>query len=134
MAGASPTKEKGEIGALKGFILHQSHLHRGLMQVFLVLFALLAVPAPAFDGPFSNSEFEKHVSAPAAEWSDVASLVSATLSVAEDLDEESDQDEAPFLALATLHCAADAEYRAADGSLPAFPHLSAHSCTGPPSL
>jgi hypothetical protein len=99
-----------------------------------VLFALLALLAPTFDAPLASSEFEEYISAPAAPWSDAATLVSATLSVAEDLDEEADQEEAAFLALATLYCAPDAEYQATDTRLPAFPHLSVHSCTGPPTL
>jgi hypothetical protein len=98
----------------------------------LVLFALLAILAPAFDAPLAGNE--EYISAPANPRSDVATLVSATLSVVEELDEEADQEEATFLALATLHCAPDAEYQATDAWLPSFPRLSAHSCTGPPTL
>jgi hypothetical protein len=104
-----------------------------------VLFALLAIVAPNFDAPLTGNEFEEYVSAPADPQGDAAALVSATLGVVEDLadaadQEEADQEEATFLALATLHCAPDAEYQATDAWLPSFPRPSAHSCTGPPTL
>lgn len=115
-------------------ILRQSRLHRGLAQAFSVLFALLAILAPTFDAPPAGNEFQEYVSAPADPRSDPATLVSATLSVAEDLDEEEDdQKEAIFLTLATLHCDQDAGYQATDAWLPSFPR-SAHFCTGPPAL
>jgi hypothetical protein len=116
------------------FVLRQSRLHSGLAQVFLALFALLAILAPTFDVPRSGNEFEEYVAAPADTRGDAAALLGATLGVAEDLEEEEDQEEATFLAFATLHCAADAAYRATDAWVPAFPRLSGHSCTGPPTL
>lgn len=115
------------------FVLRQSRLHRGLTQAFLVLFALLAVLAPTFDAPPAGNEFEEYVSAPADPRSNAAVVVSATLSVAEDLDEEADQEEAIFLALAVLHGAPDAKYRETDACLTSFLRLSAYSCTGPPT-
>ena len=118
----------------EGFILRQSRLHSGLTQVFLALFALLAILAPTFDAPFSGNEFEEYVSTPADPRNDATALVSAVLSIADDLEEEADQEEAIFLTLAILHCASDAEYQAADAWLPSSPRPSAHSCTGPPTL
>lgn len=115
------------------FVLRQSRLHSGLAQVLLVLVALLNFLAPAFNGPLDGSEFEEYLSAPADPRGDAAPLVSTTLSVAEEADEE-DQEEAPFLAFTALYCAPDAKYRVADPWLPSFPRLSAHSCTGPPTL
>ena len=99
-----------------------------------MLFALLAILAPTFDAPFSGNEFEEYVSAPADPWSDAATPVSAALGVAEEFDEEEDQEEATFLALATLRCAPDAEHQATDAWFPSFPRLAGHSCTGPPTL
>src|SRR3546814_6802158 len=75
------------------FVLRQSRLHSGLAQVFLALFALLAVLAPTFDAPLPGNEFEEYVSAPADPRSDAAVTVSATLGVAEDFEEEADQEE-----------------------------------------
>ena len=100
-----------------------------------MLFALLAILAPSFDAPLAGNEVEEYVSAPADTRSDPATLVSATVGVAEDLeDEEEDQEDATLLARATLHCATDAGYQATDAWLPTFPRFSAHSCTGPPTL
>jgi hypothetical protein len=100
----------------------------------VVLFALLAIMAPPVDAPLAGDAFEAYVSAPADPQSDTAALVGTALSVAEDHEEEADQDEATFLALATLHCAPDADYQATDAWLSSFPRASAHSCTGPPIL
>ena len=99
-----------------------------------MLFALLAILAPTFDAPLAGNEFEEYVSAPADPRSDAETPLGAALSVAEDIEEEEDPEEATFLALATLHCAADAEYQAIEPWLPSFPRQSAHSCTGPPTL
>ena len=99
-----------------------------------MLFALLAILAPTFDAPFSGNEFEEYVSAPADPRSDAAAPFSAALGVAEEFDEEEDQEEATFLALATLRCAPDAEHQATDAWFPSFPRLAGHSCTGPPTL
>jgi len=99
-----------------------------------VLAALLAILAPAFDAPLAGSQFREYVSAPADPQGDAAPLLTATLSLAEDLDEENDQDEAVIFALAALHCAADAGYRVIDAWIPAVPRPAAHSCTGPPIL
>lgn len=99
-----------------------------------MLFALLAILAPTFDAPLAGDEFEEYVSAPADPQNNAATLVSATLGVAEDLDEEADQEEATFLALAALHSAPVAEYQATDACLTSFLRLSAYSCTGPPAL
>lgn len=99
-----------------------------------MLFALLAIHAPTFDTPLAGNEFEEYVSAPADPRSDAAIVVGATLSVAEDLEEEDDQEEATFLALAAPHSAAAAEYQATDACLTSFLRLSAYSCTGPPTL
>lgn len=107
-----------------------------------MLFALLAVLPPAFDAPqpgreFQENESREHVSAPADPRSGDASLVRATLSVAEDLEEEADEDEADkatFLALATLDCDPGAGYLATDAWFPSFRRPSAHFGTGPPTL
>ena len=99
-----------------------------------MLFALLAIVAPPLNAPLTGNEFGDHVSAPADPQGDAAALVSATLSVAEDPEEEADREEATFLALARLHCAPDAEYQATDAWLPALPRPSAQPCTGPPTL
>ena len=100
-----------------------------------MLFALLAILAPTFDAPFSGNEFEEYVSAPAETRSDPAALAGAALSVVEDLEEDdSDQADAAFPALAAAHCAADAGSRTTDIWLASFPRLSGHSCTGPPIL
>jgi hypothetical protein len=116
------------------FVLRQSRLHSGLAQVFLAVFALLATFAPGFDAPLTGNEVEEYVSAPADPRSDGASLVRATLGVAEDLEEEADEEEATTLLLSALHCGAPAEYRVADAWRPSVRRLSAHFCTGPPSL
>lgn len=118
----------------EGFVLRQSRLHSGLAQVFLVLFALLAILAPGFDAPLSDTGFEAFVSAPADPATEAATLASATLSVAEDLEEEPDPEEAVFLTLAMLHCVPGAEHRSTDAGPSSSPYLSAHSCTGPPTL
>lgn len=115
------------------FILRRSRLHSGLSQVFLLLFALATV-APAFRAPITGTESEDSVSALADPQGDAAALVGATLSVAEDLEEDADQEEATFLVLARLPCASDADDRATDAWLPPFPRPSAQSCTGPPAL
>jgi hypothetical protein len=99
-----------------------------------VLFALLAIHAPAFDAPPAGDEFAEYVSAPADSRSNATTVVSATLSVAEDLDEEEDQEEDAVLALAAIHSAAATEYQATDACLTSFLRLSAYSCTGPPTL
>lgn len=136
MAGALPEcKNVLKLTCWERLILRQSRLHRILVQAFSVLFALLAILAPTFDAPVPGDQFQEYVSAPADPWSDTATLVSATLSVAEDIDEEEDdQEEAIFLTLATLHCAQDAGYLATDAWRPSFPRSSAYSCTGPPTL
>jgi hypothetical protein len=135
MAGALLECEKSlKSTCRERFILRQSRLHSGLAQVLLVLFALLAIMAPPVDAPLADNAFEEYVSAPADPQSDAAALVGATLSVAEEHEEEADQEEATFLALATLFCAPDTDYQATDAWLPSFPRSSAHSCTGPPIL
>lgn len=98
-----------------------------------MLFAL-AILAPAFNTPITSVEFEDSVSAPDDPQGDAAAPVSGTLSVAEDFEEEPDQEEATFLALARLHCTSDAHYQATDAWLPSFPGPFAQSCTGPPTL
>ncbi|OWJ64732.1 hypothetical protein [Inquilinus limosus] len=115
------------------FVLRQSRLHSGLAQVFLVLFAL-AILAPTFDVPLTGMEAEAYVSAPDDPQGDATVPVGTTLSVAEDLEEEPDQDEVSVLAVAWLHCSSDAGHQAADGWLPSFPRPFAQSCTGPPTL
>lgn len=100
-----------------------------------MLFALLAIMAPTIDAPLTGSEFGNYLSEPDDPQGDAAVLVSATLSVAEDPEEEADrEEEATLLVLANLPCTADAEYRATDAWRPAVPRPSAHSCTGPPTL
>lgn len=98
-----------------------------------MLFAL-AILAPTFNAPIADIEFEESFSAPDDPQADATAPVSATLSVVEDLEEEPDQEEATFLALARLHCTSHAEYRATDAWLPSFPRPFAQSCTGPPTL
>jgi hypothetical protein len=71
---------------------------------------------------------------PADPRSDGSSLLRATLGVAEDLEEETDEEETTFLVLAALHCASPAEYRTADAWRPSVHRLSARFCTGPPIL
>ena len=117
------------------FIPRRSRLHGGLAQVFLVLFALLAILAPTFDAPAYGNGFEEYVSAPADTRGDAATLVGAALSIVEDLEEDgADQADAAVPALAALHCADDAGPRATDIWLASFPRLSGNSCTGPPTL
>ena len=117
------------------FIPRRSRLHGGLAQVFLVLFALLAILAPTFDAPAYGNGFEEYVSAPAETRGDPAALAGAVLSIVEDLEEdESDQSEAAVPALAAARCVADAGSRAADAWHSSFPRLSGNSCTGPPTL
>ena len=115
-------------------VLRQSRLHSGFAQVFLAFFALLATFAPGFDAPVPGNEFEQYVSVPADPRSDGAGFLRATLGVAGDIEEEADEEEATFLALAALHCGVPAEYRAVDAWLPSIRRLSAHFCTGPPTL
>ena len=95
---------------------------------------MLAIQAPSVSAPVDGRAFEEQVSAPAASRSDVAILVSATLSVAEDLDEEDDQDEATLPAVAALRCAPDAGHQATGAWSPCVPRLPAYSPTGPPTL
>ena len=117
------------------FIPRRSRLHGGLAQVFLVLFALLAILAPTFDAPAYGNGFEEYVSAPADTRGDAATLVGAALSIVEDLEEDgADQADAAVPALAALHCADDAGPRATEAWHSSFPRLSGHSCTGPPIL
>jgi len=105
-----------------------------------VLFALLAALAPDFDAPLPSNDFEEYVSAPAHKRSGAANLVSTTLGVAGDVEEEADEDEADeesvaFGAVASLDCAPGAEYQAAASTWRvSFARLSAHFCTGPPIL
>ena len=99
-----------------------------------MLFALLAILAPTVDAPLTGSEFGNYLSEPDDPQGDAAILAGATLSVAEDPEEDPDREEATVLVLATLHCAADAEYRATDAWHPSVPRPSAHPCTGPPTL
>jgi len=99
-----------------------------------VLFALLAIVAPTVDAPFTGSEFGNCLSEPDDPQGDAAILVNATLSVAEDPEEEAAREDATFLVLAGLPCAADADYRATDAWRPSIPRPSAHPCTGPPML
>jgi hypothetical protein len=134
LTGALPERQKTlKSTCREGFALRQSRLHSGLWQVFLVLFAL-AILAPAFNAPITSVEFEDSVSAPDDPQGDAAAPVSGTLSVAEDIEEEPDRDEATVLAVAWLHCTSDAEYQATDAWLPSFPRPFANSCTGPPTL
>ena len=121
----------------EGFVLRQSRLHSGLAQVFLVLFALLAILAPTLDAPLSGHEADEYVSAPADTRDGAAPLAGSLLGAAEDLEDEEDpgdQEEAALPAFATLTCVADDEYRATAAWLPSFPRISGHSCTGPPTL
>lgn len=99
-----------------------------------MLFALLAVLAPALDAPLAGNELEEYVSAPADTRGDAATLVSAMPGVAEDVEEEADQEEAVFAVLARLPCVQDADHQATDAWLPSFPRPSSHPCTGPPTL
>ena len=99
-----------------------------------MLVALLAILAPAFDAPLAGNRLGEHVSAPADPQGDAAPLVAVALSLVEDIDEETDQDDAIFISLASLPCAADGDYRAIDAWIPAVPRPAAHSCTGPPNL
>ncbi|TSD85016.1 hypothetical protein FFK22_029755 [Mycobacterium sp. KBS0706] len=100
-----------------------------------MLFALLlAIVAPTVDAPFTGSEFGNCLSEPDDPQGDAAILVNATLSVAEDPEEEAAREDATFLALAGLPCAAGADYRATDAWRPSIPRPSAHPCTGPPML
>jgi hypothetical protein len=115
-------------------VLRQSRLHSGVAQIFLALFALLATLAPGFDAPLPGNEAGQYVSAPADPRSDGTSLLRATLGVAEDLEEETDEEEATSHVFATLHCPVSAEYRTADAWIAPFHWLSAHFCTGPPIL
>ncbi|WP_395678755.1 hypothetical protein [Inquilinus sp.] len=98
-----------------------------------MLFAL-AILVPGFNAPISSVELADSVSAPDDPQGDAATPVSGTLSVAEDVEEEPDQDETTVLAVTWLHCSSDAGYQAADAWLPAFPGPFAQSCTGPPTL
>lgn len=117
------------------FIPRRSRLHGGLAQVFLVLFALLAVLAPTFDAPASGNGSDEYVAAPAETRSDPAALAGAALSIVEDLEEDdSDQTAAASPALASVHCAADTGHSATGAWLASFPRLSGNSCTGPPAL
>ena len=115
-------------------VLRQSRLQSGFAQALLAFFALLATFTPGFDAPLPANEFEQYVSAPVDPRSDGSSLLRATLGVAEDLEEETDDEEPTFLVLAALHCDAPAEYRATDAWLPSVHRLSAQFCTGPPIL
>lgn len=104
-----------------------------------MLFALLAAFAPVIDAPLRGNELQQlesgdYLSAAADPRSDAASLVRAILGFAEEAEDESDGEEATFLALAALECDAGAEYQAADAWLFSFRPPSAHFCTGPPAL
>jgi hypothetical protein len=131
----SPNVPKFRKLACRGrFVLRQSRLNSGLAQVFLAVFALLATFAPGFDAPLPGNEAGEYVSAPADPRSDGTNLVRATLGVAEDLEEEADEEEATSLVLSALRCDAPAAYRAAGASQTSVRWLSAHFCTGPPTL
>ena len=117
------------------FIPRRSRLHGGLAQIFLVLFALLAILAPTFDAPAYGNGFEEYVSAPAETRGDPTALAGAALSFVEELEEDdADQTAAAFPALAAVHCFADAGSLATYAWRASFPRLSGNSCTGPPIL
>ena len=135
--GLPPDKQRPGmvLGALVAIVLRRSRLHGGLVQRFLVLFALLAILAPTFDAPAYGNGFEEYVSAPADTRGDAATLVGAALSIVEDLEEDgADQADAALPALAAVHCTADAGSSATEAWHSSFPRLSGNSCTGPPTL
>jgi hypothetical protein len=127
-------RENPEIDVSREVVLRQSRLHSGLAQVFPVLFALLAILAPAFAAPAAVNGPEQYVLAPADAGSETANLIYVVPGFVEDADDGEDQDEAAFPALAALRSPTDVGYQAGDAWFSCPLRFPAHFGTGPPML